>query len=186
MSIKSDPNTTNASTNATATLGSTRWMSPELLNPEDYGLTTTNPTLESDMYAFGMVIYEVTFLHADIGSFIDYEKVFADVPPFHGMRDATVIHRVLSGVRPDRPQATDVLGLTDGLWELVQRSWRVKWQERPTVGVMLRALEDTLKEWVPPPPMPPEDFVHEEDIVDYPFSDSSSSGYHLLLLVLHY
>lgn len=39
--------------------GTERWMSPELLLPEQFGFTDTRPTKQSDCYALGMVIYEV-------------------------------------------------------------------------------------------------------------------------------
>ena len=39
--------------------GTYRWMSPELLLPEDHGLTDDRPTRESDRWALAMVIYEV-------------------------------------------------------------------------------------------------------------------------------
>jgi len=39
--------------------GTYRWMSPELLYPELYGLTDDRPTRESDCWALAMVIYEV-------------------------------------------------------------------------------------------------------------------------------
>jgi len=34
-------------------------MSPELLDPDKFGLEDSRPTKESDCYALGMVIYEV-------------------------------------------------------------------------------------------------------------------------------
>jgi serine/threonine protein kinase len=42
--------------------GTYRWMSPELLHPERYGMPESEgnrPTRQSDCYALGMVIYEV-------------------------------------------------------------------------------------------------------------------------------
>lgn len=39
--------------------GTSRWMSPELLDPERFGASDDRPTKESDCYALGMVIYEV-------------------------------------------------------------------------------------------------------------------------------
>ena len=39
--------------------GSWRWMSPELLDPELFGVQGDRPTRQSDCYALGMVIYEV-------------------------------------------------------------------------------------------------------------------------------
>jgi serine/threonine protein kinase len=34
-------------------------MAPELLDPEKFGKTNSRPTKPADIYAFGMVIYEV-------------------------------------------------------------------------------------------------------------------------------
>ena len=42
--------------------GTCRWMSPELLDPELFGISQSEddrPTRQSDCYALGMVIYEV-------------------------------------------------------------------------------------------------------------------------------
>jgi serine/threonine protein kinase len=44
--------------------GTYRWMSPELLDPELFGIPESEgdrPTRQSDCYALGMVIYEVCF-----------------------------------------------------------------------------------------------------------------------------
>ena len=43
--------------------GTRRWMSPELLDPERFGMPESEdnrPTRQSDCYALGMVIYEVS------------------------------------------------------------------------------------------------------------------------------
>ena len=39
--------------------GTTQWMSPELLDPDRFGITNYQPTKRSDCYALGMVVYEV-------------------------------------------------------------------------------------------------------------------------------
>ena len=44
--------------------GTRRWMSPELLHPERFGMPDSEdnrPTRQSDCYAFGMVVYEVGY-----------------------------------------------------------------------------------------------------------------------------
>lgn len=92
------------------------------------------------------------------------------------MRDAAVIHRVLSGIRPDRPPRSDALGLDDILWEIVQTCWRTKWDERPAIGALLKTLENAVKYWVPPPPLP-EEAEKEENGSDHSFLiDGSSSS----------
>ena len=46
------------------TQGSThRWMSPELFDPENFGLKGGRPTKHSDRHALGMLIYEVPSGH---------------------------------------------------------------------------------------------------------------------------
>jgi len=43
--------------------GTRRWMSPELMDPERFGIPGSEdnrPTRQSDCYALGMVIYEVS------------------------------------------------------------------------------------------------------------------------------
>ena len=39
--------------------GSLPWMSPELLDPKRFNVSDPRPTKKSDLYALGMVIYEV-------------------------------------------------------------------------------------------------------------------------------
>ena len=40
-------------------LNSSRWCSPEILHPDSFGLTRARLTKASDIYAFGMLAYEV-------------------------------------------------------------------------------------------------------------------------------
>lgn len=47
-------------TMATTGAGTPRWMAPELLYPEEYGFEHSKPSKASDVYAFGMTIYEVS------------------------------------------------------------------------------------------------------------------------------
>ena len=44
--------------------GTTRWTSPELMDPERFGTGDCRPTKKSDCYALGMVIYEVRTIWA--------------------------------------------------------------------------------------------------------------------------
>ena len=37
----------------------TRYMAPELLDPQQFGLSQSNPSKESDVYSFAMTAYEV-------------------------------------------------------------------------------------------------------------------------------
>jgi serine/threonine protein kinase len=58
MTIMTDPLTINPSTTQ-GYAGTTRWSAPELLDPESFGMEDSHPTKESDVYALGMVTFEV-------------------------------------------------------------------------------------------------------------------------------
>lgn len=47
------------SVTSVSSVGTFRWMSPELLEPSRFGCSG-RPTREADSYALGMVIYEVS------------------------------------------------------------------------------------------------------------------------------
>lgn len=61
MNIVSDLGPTFADSSALVG-GTMRWMSPELLSPESFGLLSIKPTISSDVYALGMVVLEVSLL----------------------------------------------------------------------------------------------------------------------------
>jgi serine/threonine protein kinase len=83
--IVKDP--TNLLTSSTYSQGgSARWMSPELIDPQQFGLQRSRPTESSDCYALGMVIYET----------------ISGNPPFHEDADLTVVVKVMQGKRPPR------------------------------------------------------------------------------------
>ena len=96
--------------------GTTRWMSPELLSPEGFGLKTSRPTKSSDCYSLGMVIYET----------------ISGKPPFHEDTDIAVIVKVLKGMRPCRTPAFE------GLWEILQECWAAEPGKRPSIEVVLQ------------------------------------------------
>ncbi|KAF9785320.1 kinase-like domain-containing protein [Thelephora terrestris] len=101
--------------------GTVRWMSPELLNPQQFGLDASSPTVPSDCYALGMVIYET----------------ISGKPPFHkDQLDWAVMLKVLNGELPDRG-----VEFTDGLWTILERCWTPRAGERPGVGDVLRCLD---------------------------------------------
>ena len=70
-------------------------MSPELLDPEQFGLDHSRPTKESDCYALGMVIYEV----------------LTGKSPFASLKNHIVARKVTDGKRPGRPEGVKGSGL---------------------------------------------------------------------------
>ena len=83
-------------------------MSPELLIPEEFGLDECHPTMESDCYALGMVIYEV----------------LSGKPPFGTSRVLTIMKMILGGERPKRPQGEEGRLFTDAIWRVLELCWK--------------------------------------------------------------
>ncbi|KAF9781600.1 kinase-like domain-containing protein, partial [Thelephora terrestris] len=87
---------------------SVRWLAPELLFPEKFGLESARRSKETDVYAFAMVMYE-----AFSGSF-----------PFEDLRNESSILCIRSGDRPHRPESGWDFGLTDELWKVMKTCWK--------------------------------------------------------------
>lgn len=75
MTISIDLSTVPLSATTISTAGTVRWMSPELLFGQN-----SPPTRESDCYALGMVIYEVSLMYSSLRPFF-YPSPGSDRPP---------------------------------------------------------------------------------------------------------
>lgn len=115
--------------------GTVRWMSPELLNPESFGLENSYPTKESDYYALGMVIYEV----------------LSGQVPFAPFRVLVVMQKVLGGEYPSRPQGAEGVWFTDELWEMLELCWKPHPSHRPGLDIILQHLQDAIDLPIPIP-----------------------------------
>jgi len=99
-------------------------MSPELFDPDQFGLPDSQPTKESDCYALGMVIYEV--LSGRI--------------PFTSFSDAVIVWRILNGERPARPRGEQSVWFTDELWEMLELCWTARPERRPSIETVFECL----------------------------------------------
>ena len=106
LAIVSD-NTSVVSSTSFPRGGTYRWMSPELFDPESFGLRDGRPTKQSDSYAFGMLIYEV---------------LSGQVPfPPCRYRDCALPLRITRGERPGRPHGADGTWFTNWVWDILER-----------------------------------------------------------------
>ena len=133
-------------------------MSPELLDPDQFGLKDSKPTKESDCYALGMVIYEVLSGQA----------------PFAPFKDFIVMRKVIDGERPEIPEGSERIWFTDDLWRVLGLCWDAKSESRPSIRAVLECLERVSGAWRPPAPQVNEDVEMDEDDWDLTtVSDSS-------------
>ena len=115
--------------------GTTRWMSPELLDPDRFGLGDSRPTKHSDCYALGMAILEV----------------LTGKPPFPDCSGLVVMRKVIEGERPGRPQGEEGVWLIDDLWEMLEQCWSPHPERRPIIDAILQCLEQGSTAWQPLP-----------------------------------
>jgi serine/threonine protein kinase len=106
-------------------LSALRWMSLELINPDNAGLKESCPTKESDYYALGMTIYEV----------------LSGQTPFAECDESAVIAKVRGGECPRRPQGKEGRLLTDAIWGVLERCWKPQPHDRISAKAVLLGFE---------------------------------------------
>lgn len=107
--------------------GTTSFMAPELLLPSKFGRREGVSSKEADVYALGMAVYQV----------------LTGKRPFFTWRIAEVVHAVISGGRPPKPENAEEIGMTDIVWDLLTECWREDRTTRPTAVEVLRNCEIT-------------------------------------------
>ena len=137
--------------------GTTRWMSPELLDPERFGSKDGRPTQESDCYALGMVIYEVLSGQA----------------PFTPHTTIAVMRMVTEGQHPMRPEGGNGVWFTDDLWGVLKRCWVSQPKSRPGIEAVLEFLGPISKAWRPPAQFDGDFEMGEDDWCPTPLSEFS-------------
>jgi len=135
------------------------FMSPELLSPMKFGIKASMPTPQADIYAFGLVIFQV--LTGEI--------------PFRGLGPIGFVHPVIEGLRPDKPENALAIGFSDLLWTFVQRCWDGDRNLRPKVPEVVTHLERAAADWdgVMPPCVETK-YVVPDSVIS--MSDSNKHG----------
>ena len=117
VSDPSNPMTSSTTTNAVMI----RWMGPELLDPDKFGVGSSLPTVASDCYALGMVILEV----------------LSGGVPYKQFKDIAAMRMILEGKRPERPQGAGAAWFTNDIWRIMRRCWSPHPKDRPTIDTVL-------------------------------------------------
>ena len=102
------------------------FMAPELRLPRMFDLDKGVPSKEADAYAIGMTVYHVLTGRC----------------PFFPMRETEILHAVISGLRPSKPENARAIGMTELMWELLEECWRRDRMARPDISRILRVFCD--------------------------------------------
>jgi serine/threonine protein kinase len=121
--------------------GTVPYMAPELIHPFQFGLKRSELSKEGDVYAIGMVVYEIV----------------TGVRPFglENFREQQMVYAVLDGMRPEKPENAEAIGFGREVWDLVERCWGEDWKQRPKTWDVRQRLTTAaaLSSSVPPGPM---------------------------------
>ncbi|KAG8896305.1 hypothetical protein FRB99_008951 [Tulasnella sp. 403] len=116
--------------------GATPWQSPELLKnePKSYA---------SDIYAFGITIYEVRALAEPLRSTSEFVlagiQVLTGSTPFPGWEVTAIMYAVIhDNKRPTKPaiHKSQVY-----LWDIAEQCWKKDADERPSIQTVLRWIQ---------------------------------------------
>lgn len=129
------PNIVSQGVDGSAGSNVSRWCSPEILRAGSSELTKA-----SDVYAFGMLAYEVGFSFRMVPpSYSICFQIFSGRVPFHDRQDvAAVITVITTNERPPRPAHQQ---LSDQLWEMIERCWQKDPLQRPAIREVVAFLE---------------------------------------------
>jgi hypothetical protein len=108
-------------------------MGPEFFDPK---IQDCRPTIYSDCYALGMVIYEVLSGHV----------------PFYKFANHVVSRMIFDGERPEKPEGLGGAWFMDDVWTMLERCWTHQPNDRPGIEEVLRCLEGASRVWMPPSP----------------------------------
>ena len=131
--------------------GTPRWMSPELIDPEQFGASDDRPTKKSDCYALGMVVYEVcldvTILGLRVIGLMICQVLLGKPPYWEITNEGLLIYAIMEGYRPKKPNTAESLGFTNELWKILQQSWLPDTSARPDVRIILSHLNHATWSW---------------------------------------
>jgi len=135
--------------------GTLAFMAPELLEPSRHGLKNSAPTKEGDIYAFGLVILQVTALSRyNLGViFLAIHQVLTGEQPFSGIKSIEVAFKISSGFRPAKPENAEAIGISESLWKLIQKCWDSERTRRSQIQEVVEGVADAAANWhvVAPP-----------------------------------
>lgn len=127
--------------------GTVMFMAPELLAPSKYGLTGAVPTQEADIYAFGLVVFQVLMLNRRRLLRLTFLQVLTGEQPFRDIRPRELAFSVLAGARPAKPENAVGIGFSEILWNLVQKCWDGEVARRPQIQEVVEGIGKVATSW---------------------------------------
>ena len=117
--------------------GALRWIAPEQVDEETFNWTT-----KSDIYWFGCVALQASWLDSDARPMLIPFQVLSGKQPWSEIRqDAAVVSRLVKGHKPGRPESRM---LNDTHWNLIQHCWSAI-ETRPAAEALIPIIQQFLR-----------------------------------------
>jgi hypothetical protein len=116
---------------------------PELARPGPY-TRRMRTTKESDMYAFGLLAWEVNYFFLNLSQTSlnrTGAQVFAGHAPFPGMLQIAAINRMVGGDRPHQPQHPE---LSNRIWNMIEKCWDIDPFRRLPIGTAFATIREEI------------------------------------------
>ena len=127
--------------------GTLAFMPPELLIPSLFDVKNPTPTPEGDIYAFGLVIFQVRDKYYGRQPLAHTVQVLTGQTPFLRIPVTELGFSVYQGLRPKKPENLSAIGFSDSLWGLTQRCWDGNMHSRPKVTEVVAHLAKATVSW---------------------------------------
>lgn len=119
---------------------------PELIGHRSTELTEARATKATDVFAFGVLAWEVSArLAADFCNRLNGRispQVFAGKFPFSDKPKIAGVVSMWNGHRPDRPHHPE---LSDRLWRTIEGCWKINPAQRVTIAQVVGVFETEVK-----------------------------------------
>lgn len=140
--IKADADSQTNAMSLPSVAGSRNWMAPERLRGE-------SPRAPSDVYAFGLTMYEVCSLRllSKLDPELDAQIYTGEIPLSEVAAQDFLLLVGDQNVRPKRPTKEEASQLTDSIWKLADMCWQGQASKRPDatyIGRVLEGIKQTL------------------------------------------
>jgi len=126
--------------------GTMTFKSPELMK---FWGEKVVPTPQADIYAFGLVIFQVCWLDHGCRPFLYMHplQVLTGENPFRGIPWWELASQVPCGLRPRKPKNGASIGFSDSLWDFTKYCWSGEIESRPKVAEVVSELGKAADNW---------------------------------------
>lgn len=91
-------------------------------------------------------------------------QVLTGEQPFRGVKLTEHTLNISSGLRPDKPEDAETIGISESLWKLIQKCWDGEKTRRPRIQEVVEGVADAAANWHVL--APPSVVKHEEDTIE--------------------